>query len=432
MAEFRSHVRSIASRAGIRALASAGGVIAYRAAAGGLPIALGLFITYRWGLLELAPFTVANAIIAVAMVVVDWGGTRAMPRNLARVAPQHAVELIGSANAFRLLLTAGLVSGVALAALTGWLGRDVLIYLAILSPLCLIAVATGNALSERIVSGKTNVIGGAVLAGLVVFAILAAAATGAGLGPRWLVAAYVAAKTVEAAMLLVGRAWVIAVRGDSVWSTAAAMWPFSAQMIMGVLYSRLAVFTLENLTSRTELGVFSVAVALQSALLLIPGSLALVHFPELTRRLQERSSGVRTVLMRYALVSAAGVTAGLLAVALLLQPLGRILNVPPVYRAFLVVFAGLAYLSIFSTIAGFLLQAYGQERLAARLSLLTLAAALGYQFVTVRQWGLDGIVIGVAASELTSIAVFGTAVRSSRRRAAFADGAAGPARADRI
>lgn len=400
-----------------RGLSAAGGVILYRAAAGGLPIALGLLIAYRWGLREVAPFTIASAAIAVATVVVDWGGTRALPRDLARITPGAALELFRSANRFRLLLFAGLAATAGLAGAAGWVGSDVLLYLAILSPLPLLALVTSNALSERVVSGATHSVGAAVVTGLAVFALLAMAANSARLGAHWFLGCYVAGKAAEAAVMVSRRLWVMAVNGEAMRSTAAALWPFSLQMILGVIYSRLAVFTIETMTSREELGIFSVAVALQSAFTLIPGSLALVHFPDLTRRLQTRSPGVSGVLVRYATLSAAGVTIGVACLSLLVQPLSRAMGVPLSYQRFLIVFAAIAYLSIFSTIAGFVLQAYGRERLAARLSVLTLASALLYQVIALRYWGLNGIVVAVAAAELTTIALFGIAVRRSRAAA---------------
>ena len=56
-----------------------------------MPILLGLFIAHRWGLGELAAYTVANAAITIAQLAVDWGAQRALPRNLAMLAPIHAL-----------------------------------------------------------------------------------------------------------------------------------------------------------------------------------------------------------------------------------------------------------------------------------------------------------------------------------------------------
>ena len=56
--------------AGVRAVADALPLVAFRAASGGMPILLGLFIANRWGLEELAAYTVAAAMIAIAVSAV--------------------------------------------------------------------------------------------------------------------------------------------------------------------------------------------------------------------------------------------------------------------------------------------------------------------------------------------------------------------------
>ena len=401
MTEPESHLRS---------LIAAVPVIAYRAAAGGMPILLGLFIAHRWGVTEVAPFAVANAIVAVALVVADWGATRALPRNLAMLAGDAGARFLASANAFRLLISAAMVVLAAVLAAAGVIQRDVAIYLAILFPLCVLSLVSTNALSERIVVRDTRRVGIAVGSGLSAFALLAALAVRAHEGPRWFVAAYVAGKLVESLVMSTGRWWVLAVQSHELRATAASLWPFGAQMILGVIYSRLSVFTVEHMASRTELGVFSVAAALQSALLLIPTSLALIYFPEMTR-LANDARGVRTILVRYTIISATGVTCGLTALGVFASRVTAVLKVPRAFTPFVVAFAALALLSIFSTIAGFLMQARGQEHRAARLSIVTLGLALVYQLTALHWWGLPGIIAAVAAAELTTVAVFGAALR---------------------
>ncbi|MGH9172959.1 MAG: lipopolysaccharide biosynthesis protein, partial [Vicinamibacterales bacterium] len=198
-------------------------------------------------------------------------------------------------------------------------------------------------------------------------------------------------------------------------STAVLLWPFGFQMILGVVYSRLAVFTVERWTTRAELGVFSVAVALHGALLLVPASLALLHFPELTRRTHAGDeTGVRHILVRYTIVSAIGVTLGVAMLALLMTPVSVLFKVPRSLAPLVVTFAALAFLTIFSTMAGFLMQARGHESMAARLSVVTLLLALVYQAAALTTFGLWGIVAGAAAAELTTIALFGVALRHLR------------------
>lgn len=391
--------------------------MAFRGAAGGVPILLGLLIAQQWGLGQLAAFTVANAAIAVAVIVADWGATRALPRNLAALPPAGAADLLASANAFRLLLI-GAILAVGTAAVAGrYVAPDVGVYMAILFPLCLLNAITTNGVSERVVAGETSTILTAVLAGLATFAAAAGLVLAAGLGPRWFVAAYVAGKGIESLVIASGRWWVLSVSRGSMGSTAAALWPFSAQMILGVIYARLSVFTVERMASRIELGVFSVAMALYSALLLVPTSIALVQFPELTRRLQRRDrAAARRLVTRYAIISAGGVAAGVLLLAALSGPILAVLKVPRPYTAFVIVFAAVAFLSIFSSMAGFVMQAMGQEQLAARLSVVTVLLALVYQIAALAWMGLWGVGVAVAAAEITTVAIFGAALLRSREK----------------
>jgi O-antigen/teichoic acid export membrane protein len=400
--------------AGVRAVADALPLVAFRAASGGMPILLGLFIANRWGLEELAAYTVAAAMIAIAAIVADWGALRALPRDLALLAPDAARGFLASATGLRLLFVAALfVIGVAAARL-GWLDPEVVSYLSVLFALCPLTIATTNALSERVVEMRTRAIGVAVVAGLVVFAILAVVAIAGQRGPLSFVAAYVAGKAAEAAILVSGRWWVIAARPAGAGSAAVSLWPFAAQMILGVVYSRLAVFTVERMATRAELGVFSVAIALQAALVLVPSSLALLYFPDLTRRAQAGDvRGMRHVLLRYTIVSMLGVTLGVAILIVLISPIAEQLKVPSTYGTFIVAFAALTYLTTFSTMSGFLLQARGDESLAARLSLLTLLLALVYQVAALALAGLPGILFAAAAGEVTAIVVFGQALRRS-------------------
>ena len=391
-------------------------LIAYRGLAGGMPVLLGLLIAYRWGLTELAAFTVANAMIAVAVIVTDWGATRALPRNLALLPPGAAVEMLGSANTFRLLIVAVIVVAATVAVAIGFVDRAVAEYLALLFPLCPLSVVATNAVGERVVAGQTRAVGTAAALGIVVFGVLAAAVVAAGLGPRSLVAAFVAGKVLEALVLVSKRWWVMALSSRSVRSTALAFWPFSSQMILGILYSRMAVFTVEQMTTREELGVFSVATALNSALLLIPVSMALLHFPELTRRTREGDvAGVRRIIIRYSITSTAGVALGLLCLLMAAGPLSDGLDVPRESAAFVLTFAAIAFVSSVNAILGFLMQARGQEALAARLSVVTLSLAIVYQVAALSAWGLWGIVPAVAGAELTSVIVFGSALLRRRR-----------------
>jgi O-antigen/teichoic acid export membrane protein len=403
-------------RSSLRELAAALPVIAYRAMAGGMPILLGLFIAHRWGLGELASFTVANAAIAVALVAVDWGATRALPRNLAMMPPDGAAGFLAAANGFRLLVVALLLVCGGLAVVVGGIDRGVAVYLALLFPLCPISLLTTNAIGERVVAGETKGIGIAAMSGFALFASASATAVSLGFGPRWLVAAYVFGKAIESVVVTAGRWWVLSVRTSGVAPAAAALWPFAAQMLLGVVYSRLSVFTVERMTTRADLGLFSFALALQSALLLVPVSLGLVHFPDLTRRTRAGdAAGVRAVVIRYSVVSVACIVAALAAIALLMPLARQAFRLPRHGGAFVLALAALAVLSVFSTMAGFLVQAAGREHLAARLSLITLVMAALYQLAALRWLGLWGIIPAMIAAEVTTIVLFGQALRAVRR-----------------
>ena len=136
----------------LRAVADASPLIAYRAAAGGMPIALGLFIASRWGLEELAAYTLAAASIAIVSVVADFGATRALPRNLALLPVEGGRQFLAAATTFRFVLAilaavAGLV-----AILAGLADVRVARYLVLLFAVVPLTIVTTNAISERVVS----------------------------------------------------------------------------------------------------------------------------------------------------------------------------------------------------------------------------------------------------------------------------------------
>jgi O-antigen/teichoic acid export membrane protein len=408
----------------MRAVASAAPLIPFRAAAGGMPIVLGLFLAHRWGRRELAAFTIAQAAVTIAVAVIDWGATRALPRNLATLAADAAAELIAAGNALRLALVAAAVIAAGSLIIAGAIDADAARYLTILFPLCPLFIVTTNAVSQRVVAGETRAITTAVVGGLLTFAVVGGVVLGLDGGAPWLVAAYVVGKVIEAAILASGRWWVLSLRTTGVAATAAAFWPFAAQMILGVIYSRLAVFTVEQATTRAELGVFSVALAFQNAFLLIPTSLALTQFPELTRRWQDGNvRAVRRILVRYTIVSGLDALLGAIVLAAVADRVAAVLNVPPAMMPFVVAFAALSFLSSLNVLAGFLMQARGDERLASQLSVLTLSLALVYQIAALRAFGLWGIVAGVGAAEVTTIAVFALGL-ACRRGSAMRDNAA--------
>jgi O-antigen/teichoic acid export membrane protein len=382
-----------------------------------MPVVVGLLIAQRWGLAELAAFTIASATMAIAMIVADWGASRALPRNLALLPAEAAADLLASANAFRLLLAGAMLLAGACAAALGHVDSTVLPYLAVLFPLCPLLIVATSGVSERVVAGETRAIGYAVAAGVAVLVVLGGATIALDLGPLALVVAYTAGKLVEAAFIVAGRWWVLSVNGLSIRETAVALWPFSSQMILGVLYSRMAVFVVERMTTREDLGVFSVGAALQSALLLIPVSIGLLHFPDMTRRARDNDvPGVRRLVVRYTITAGGAVLLGLAVLAAAAGPFSDAFEIPRHAVAFVLAFAALSLLSIISTIMAMLMQARGEEATAARLSVVTLSLAIVYQTAALFLWGLWGIVAGVAASEVTTVLVFGASLwRRSRR-----------------
>lgn len=383
-----------------------------------MPILIGLFIGYRWGLPHLGAFTVASASLTVALVITDWGATRALPRNLATLTPEAAIEFLASGNTFRLLLFAGAIAIGAVMMQCGVWNAEVKQYVVILIPVCVATMLATNALSERIVAGETVGIGWAVAVGVIVFASLAAVAIALQLGPRAFVAAYVCGKIAEAAVMARGRWWVAVVGRTSVAATAAILWPFGMHMILAALYSRLAVFTVERMTNPTDLGVFSVAVALNSAMLLVPTSVALFEFPAITRAMQRGDvPRVRRTVAVYSLLSVATVLFGIGGLWLFAGRIGRALRVPSHHEQFLVAYASVALVTIFSSMAVLLMQARGQERPAAWIAAAILVVGAIYQVISLKLFGLWGIVLGVAAGEITTVLAFSYGLWRTRGKA---------------
>lgn len=387
-------------------------MIALRGSAGGMPVVVGLLIAARWGLRPVGAFTVASAAVTVTVAVSDWGAIRALPRNLVVFAGGAGERFVARTNAVRGVLGVIAVLLLAMISVVAAVPREVAVDYALLLPLVPLSLLANNAVSARVVSGETAGLGGAAVAGAGTFALLAAACWMLDLGPHAMVGAGVVGKVAETSWLASGRWWVAKIRPDAMVATFAVLLPFGAQILLGVIYSRLSVFTLERLETPTSLGVFAVATALQSILLLVPTSLALMHFPELTR-LASRGEvkAIRGGLLRYVAAATVGVGGGLVLLGVFVEPIADAFHVPRPLAPFLVVFSGLAYLGVFSTMCGFLLQAWGQESRAARLSLATLLLALAYQVAAVTMWGLWGVVVAVTAAEITSVLIFGLAIR---------------------
>ncbi len=364
-------------------------LVAFRGLNGGMPLLLGLYIGYRWGLAELGAYTLASSFVAIGLMVVDWGCTRWLPRELALARVQEGSGSgVATANTLRLILAAGFLLLTGVLSATGRIPAEsarFAIELGVLYPLSIFSV---NGVSDRIVSREIAGIGGAVASGLTIFAVGAWCTMRVGSGPHLLVLAYVTGKVVEAVI---------------------ALWPFSVQAILGILYARLSVFIVEHFRP-ADLGLVGVATALQGIFLLLPVSIGLLKYPVFTTAaVKGDRQQIRTALVTALTMSVAGVAAGVAASFAGRHLISRVLHVAPSSTLFVIVFASIAALTAGTAMSGLLLQALGREHTTARLSFITLAASLVSQFTFVWWLGLWGVAAGIATAELVSLAIFGTA-----------------------
>lgn len=383
-------------------------LVVFRGAAGGLPIAIGLYIANRWGLHELGAYTVANAFVAVAVVITDWGCSRSLPREIAVAEPHQAARFVAEANGARVLLVAAVFASAALTTLVRAVDTDVSRYLFLLLPLCALATVSTNAVSARVVSREVHGITTAVIVGALVF--LALAAVGVRVGGGGLVLSYLIGKLVEAALLVRGRGWVLdlAFRGSV--RMLALLWPFSIQAILGVVYSRLSIFTIGHFGSRSDVGLVSAGSAIQNVLLLLPTSMALLVYPPLSVAARDGDGRrMREIIYGYLSVCLTGMLAGIVLLMVSVHRVCSALQIPWKDAAFIVTFVAAGITTIGTALTGVALQALGGERLAARLSFVTLGLAAVYYVPTVARFGAWGVIIGMLAADVTSLLIFGRA-----------------------
>ena len=385
-------------------------LVAFRGLNGGMPLLLGLYIGYRWGLAELGAYTLASSFVAIGLMVVDWGCTRWLPRELALARMQEGSGSgVATANTLRLILAVAFLILTGVLSAAGRLPAEsarFAIELGILYPVSIFSV---NGVSDRIVSREIVGIGGAVASGLMIFAIGAWCAMRAGSGPHLLVLAFVTGKVVEAVFLMSGRARLFHLVPRHVLPMAIALWPFSVQAILGILYARLSVFIVEHFR-HADLGLVGVATALQNIFLLLPVSIGLLNYPIFTTAAAKGDRHrILTALGSAVALSMAGVAAGVAVLFAGRSVISRVLHVAPGSMLFVIVFASIAALTTGAAMSGLLLQALGRERTTAKLSFVTLAASLVAQFTLVRWLGLWGVAAGIATAELVSFAVFGIA-----------------------
>ncbi len=398
-------------------------VVAFRGLSGGMPILIGLYIAHRWGLAALAGYTFASSFVAVGLIVTDWGCTRWLPRELAlvRASPGGSVAPAATANALRLMLALLFLLTTGLLAITHALPAEAIRFALELGLLCPITIYSLNGVSDRIVTREIGGIGVAVTVGLAMFLILAFVAQRFAPGPHSVVVAYVIGRVAEAVVMMHGRRDLYRAAFRHLMPTAAGLWPFSIQAILGVVYSRLSVFVVEHYR-RQDLGLVGAASALQNILLLFPLSIALLNYPALTVAAAERDRRRLGRVVRDSLgLSLLALTVAAAALFLARHFVASALHIPPQSMPLVIAYAATAYITVGTTLAGVLLQAMRYESLTARLSVLTLALALVYQFLLIRWFGLWGLVGALAAAELTSLLVFGFVVVRATRRSAFGD-----------
>jgi O-antigen/teichoic acid export membrane protein len=243
------------------------------------------------------------------------------------------------------------------------------------------------------------------------------AALHSGSGPHAVVLAFLAGKAVEALLLMRGRLALFRIAPRHVFTTAYALWPFSFQSILAVIYSRLSIFIVEHFR-HADLGLVGAAIALQNVLLLLPVSIGLLKYPVFTTAaVKGQWHLIRTALFTAVAMSVAGVVTGIAVLFAGRHIISRVLHIAPSSMLFVIVFASISVLSTGAAASGLLLQALGRERTTARLSFVTLAASLFAQFLFVRWLGLWGVTAGIATAEVVSLTLFGTAAfRAFRAR----------------
>lgn len=396
-------------------------IVAFRGLAGGMPILIGLYIAHRWGLASLGAYTFASSYVAVGLMITDWGCTRWLPRELAlvRLTPGAPPTAAATANALRLTIAAAFLLLTSLLSIAHVLPADSARFALELGLLCPITIYSMNGVSDRIVTREIGGIATAVFVGLVIFVLLSFAGDSFAPGPHGIILAYVIGRAAEAAIMMQGRRDLYPVAIRHLIPTAAALWPFSIQAILGVTYSRLSVFVIEHFR-RQDLGLVGAASALQNIMLLFPVSIALLNYPAMTTASANGDGRrLRTVMIASAAASVVALTFAGGALFVARHFVAAALHIPPQSMPIVIAYAAIAYITIAVTLAGVLLQAMRLEKVTARLSFLTFAFALAYQYILIRWFGLWGLVGALAAAEVTSAAIFGIVAIRAIRAGAF-------------
>jgi O-antigen/teichoic acid export membrane protein len=386
-------------------------LVVFRAAGGGFPIIIGLYIAHRWGLRELAAYSVASALVAVALVLTDWGCSRLLPREIAIVQRGRAAVFVAQTNGVRVVLVLACLAAVAAGSWFHFIEADVSVYTFLLLPCCAVAIVSTNGVSERVVSGNVHAISAAVIAGVVVFVATAFPLLKSfGGNGHALVVAYLIGKCVEAAVLMRGRLWMARTIFGGIGHALISLWPFSVQAIFGAIHSRLPIFVIEHMGSRYDVGLVSAGLALRNMLLLLPASMALLSYPALAVAARDRDVGrMRRIVTAYLYVCTAGVLAGIGLLIAFINRICLVLRIPPEQESFTIVFVAVGITTIGTALVGVALQAFGGEHVAARLSLIALVFSGACYGVAVEYWGVWGTVWGLLGGEIAALVLVGRA-----------------------
>ena len=84
------------------------------------------------------------------------------------------------------------------------------------------------------------------------------------------------------------------------------------------------------------------------------------------------------------------------------------LHIPPQGMPVVAAYMAIGYLTVITSHAPLVLQAMGRERLIANLSFASVGVAVIFQYTLIRRFGLWGVVSALAATEATSVMIFGT------------------------
>ena len=401
-----------------------GPILLQKGISGGGPLLLGLFIGYRWGVPEMGLFTLAYSVVAIGVVLTDWGCARWLPREMAlSIATGRPSDLIPASNVIRIATAVAVFVCSLVAVESGLIGKGALGYVLAMGGLYFVSIAATNGLSDRIVRGQEAAIGRAVAAGLVGFLLAAAGLSLFAPGPLTVTFALVLGRATEAFLLCSSDC----LEARFEWNTITDGWrtllPFNVQAVLGIFYAKAPVLMMGALAGLHELGTLAAALSIQGTLMLLPVSVALLYYPRLAEAVARRDlRGIRRITWRYLTICGAGLTVGFGVVLVLAPTLLGILHIANRDSAFVLTFVGASYTTIGTSFVGFLLLALGGERSASWLSLLTACTAFALQAALIAALGLWGALVAYIGYETVSVAVFAIAcVRRIRRRVWVAD-----------